>query len=863
MSGNNDNISIYQFLRGNEMKLLVIDGNSIMNRAFYGIRTLTNSEGVNTNALYGFLTTLHRHLKEEGECRVAAAFDLKAPTYRHGLYKDYKAGRKPMPEELREQFPIIKQMLDALGVTRIEREGLEADDIIGILSRECSDANEKCVIITGDRDAFQLADKNVTVKLATSKQGGTLDEIYTPAAIKEKYGLAVSQLIDLKALMGDASDNIPGVPGVGEKTAEALLKEYGTLEGVYDNIESIKGALKSKLENGKESAFMSRELGRIVRKSDLLDVTEKDILPPKMNESEFLSLLLKYDLKRIIKLYGLDESSAPAPTEKKEKNRASEVSVSAVSDASCLSTERLFVVCDGDTLAVRTNEGVSLVGLNGETLKALNGKRLVTHDGKPLLKRLLSEGYSATLEFDTMLAGYILDPSQAEYPLSKIIEESSSVSALTPAEQCYYLPEAEGYLETRLEQNGQTSLFGSIELPLCNVLANMEHDGFEVNAEFLKTFGEKLEGEINDCTQAIYLYAGHEFNINSTKQLATVLFDEMCLPYPKGKKTKTGYSTANDILEKLRETCEDPIVENVIEYRKLSKLKSTYIDGLLKKIGDDGRIHTVFTQTVTQTGRISSTEPNLQNIPVRTELGRQLRKAFKAKDGYILIDADYSQIELRVLAHIANDENMKRAFIENRDIHTATAAQVFGLPEAMVTPELRRRAKAVNFGIVYGIGEYSLSQDIGVSFKEAKNYIENYFRTYSGVKSYMEGIIESAKEKGYVETMFGRRRYVPDINAKNRQLQAFASRVCRNTPIQGTAADLIKLAMVRVFDRLERSEIDARLILQIHDELIIEAPEDRKDEICDMLKYEMEHAAELSVPLLVDVNSGKTWYESK
>ncbi len=844
------------------MKLLVIDGNSIMNRAFYGIRTLTNSEGVNTNALYGFLTTLHRHMKEEGECRVAAAFDLKAPTYRHELFRDYKAGRKPMPEELREQFPIIKQMLDALGIVRIEREGLEADDIIGILSRECSDDGEKCIIITGDRDAFQLADENVTVKLATTKQGGTQDEIYTPAEIREKYGLGTDSLIDLKALMGDSSDNIPGVPGVGEKTAVSLLKEYGTLDGVYDNIENIKGALKTKLENGRDSAFMSRELGRIIRKSDLLDITEKDIQPPKMNEEEFLALLRKYDLKRIIRLYGLDENAAAAAEAKKEI-RASAVEVSAVSDTACLSGERLFVLCDEQTLAVKTNGGVSVTELNERTLKALNGKRIVTHDGKPLLKKLLAAGYSATLEFDTMLAGYILNPSRSEYPLSEMIEESSSVSALTAAEQCYYLPEVEGYLEARLEQNGQTALYRDIELPLCSVLANMEHDGFEVNTEFLKNFGEKLDTEIADCTAAIYLYAGHEFNINSTKQLAAVLFDEMRLPYPKGKKTKTGYSTANDILEKVRDACEDPIIDNVIEYRKLSKLKSTYIDGLLKKIGEDGRIHTVFTQTVTQTGRISSTEPNLQNIPVRTELGRQLRKAFEARDGYILIDADYSQIELRVLAHIANDENMKRAFIENRDIHTATAAQVFGLPEAMVTPELRRRAKAVNFGIVYGIGEYSLSQDIGVSFREAKNYIENYFRTYSGVKKYMDGIIESAKEKGYVETMFARRRYVPDINAKNRQLQAFASRVCRNTPIQGTAADLIKLAMVRVFDRLEKSGTGARLILQIHDELIVEAPVEKEKEIRDLLKYEMEHAAKLSVPLLVDVNAGKTWYESK
>lgn len=844
------------------MKLLVIDGNSIMNRAFYGIRTLTNSEGVNTNALYGFLTTLHRHMKEEGECRVAAAFDLKAPTYRHELFRDYKAGRKPMPEELREQFPIIKQMLDALGIVRIEREGLEADDIIGILSRECSNDGEKCIIITGDRDAFQLGDENVTVKLATTKQGGTQDEIYTPAEIREKYGLGTDSLIDLKALMGDSSDNIPGVPGVGEKTAVSLLKEYGTLEGVYDNIENIKGALKTKLENGRDSAFMSRELGRIIRKSDLLDITEKDIQPPKMNEEEFLALLRKYDLKRIIRLYGLDENAAAAAEAKKEI-RASAVEVSAVSDTACLSGERLFVLCDEQTLAVKTNGGVSVTELNERTLKALNGKRIVTHDGKPLLKKLLAAGYSATLEFDTMLAGYILNPSRSEYPLSEMIEESSSVSALTAAEQCYYLPEVEGYLEARLEQNGQTALYRDIELPLCSVLANMEHDGFEVNTEFLKNFGEKLDTEIADCTAAIYLYAGHEFNINSTKQLAAVLFDEMRLPYPKGKKTKTGYSTANDILEKVRDACEDPIIDNVTEYRKLSKLKSTYIDGLLKKIGEDGRIHTVFTQTVTQTGRISSTEPNLQNIPVRTELGRQLRKAFEARDGYILIDADYSQIELRVLAHIANDENMKRAFIENRDIHTATAAQVFGLPEAMVTPELRRRAKAVNFGIVYGIGEYSLSQDIGVSFREAKNYIENYFRTYSGVKKYMDGIIESAKEKGYVETMFARRRYVPDINAKNRQLQAFASRVCRNTPIQGTAADLIKLAMVRVFDRLEKSGTGARLILQIHDELIVEAPVEKEKEIRELLKYEMEHAAKLSVPLLVDVNAGKTWYESK
>lgn len=838
------------------MKLLAIDGNSILNRAFYGIRPLTTSKGFNTNAIYGFLNILNKHLKEEAPCRVAVAFDLKAPTYRHKIYKEYKAGRKPMPEELHEQFPVLKEILDAMGIIRIEQEGLEADDILGILSKQCSDKGEECILITGDRDSFQLIDKNVTVKLATTKQGGSEYDIFTPDAIYEKYGLYPSSLIDLKALMGDSSDNIPGIPGVGEKTALSLLKEYGDLETVLNSTEKLKGALKTKVENGKESARLSKKLGTIIRESDLLKIKEEDIPEPKFNKKELLHLFAEYELSRMIKIYGLDGEE-----ESEDKKEQAKVNAIETEDLTCLNQDELYILATDENLTVNTNDGVSIIKITDEVFKKLNGKNIVTHDAKPLLKRFLEKGYSFNIVFDTMLAAYILNPSLSAYPLSVIISESTDFVAEGTAEQCALLKQAKEVLEKKLEENGQQNLYYNIELPLCGVLANMENDGFEADEEFLKNFGLKLDEEIADCTNAIFLCAGHEFNINSPKQLGTVLFEELQLP--SIKKTKTGYSTNNEVLETLNEKYDEPILKFIIEYRKLSKLKSTYVDGLIKCIDKDGRIHSVFTQTVTQTGRISSIEPNLQNIPVRTELGRQLRKAFRAKNGCTLLDADYSQIELRVLAHIADDENMKKAFLENRDIHTATAAQVFGLPEEMVTEDLRRKAKAVNFGIVYGIGEYSLSKDIGVSFKEAKNYIENYFKTYSGVKSYMDGIIASAKEKGYVETMFARRRYVPDINAKNKQLQAFASRVCRNTPIQGTAADLIKLAMVKVFNELEKSGTGARLILQIHDELIIEVPDEYLDKVREILKTQMEHAQTLSVPLIVDIGQGHTWYESK
>lgn len=835
------------------MKLLIFDGNSILNRAYYGIRPLTTSSGFNTNAIYGFLNILYKHMQDEGACKICVAFDLKAKTYRHLLYPDYKAGRKPMPQELYEQMPVLKQILDAMGIPRVEKEGLEADDLIGILSNQCTQNNTPCVIVTGDRDSFQLIDDNVTVKLAVTKSGTSSDEVYTPDKIYEKYGLSPKQLIDLKALMGDNSDRIPGVPGIGEKTAITLLKKYGTLENVFLHAEEEKGALKEKLLHGKDSAFLSRELGRIVRDQDI-DLKAEDIPEPHFDKQELLNLFTQLEMSSMVKKFELDQTS----TIQKQEQLITEGTYR----DEIFEQPTLYVLHEQDQLYIKDKNQVVCVPCSDEILKKLSSCKIVTHNAKPLLHAMNRAQLPIQLEYDTMLAAYLINPSQSSYPLPMLAQEyAEGHSAQQPEHLVIYLDLIQKNTEQKLQQDGQEDLYRKIELPLCRVLADMEYCGFAMDRNFLESFGEMLTETIGQLSDEIFRQAGQEFNINSPKQLGEILFEHLGMPATK--KTKTGYSTGKEVLEKLKWKTQNPIIDNILDYRMLTKLKSTYVDAFLSKLDQTNRIHTSFTQTVTQTGRISSIEPNLQNIPVRTDLGRQLRKAFIAKEGYVLIDADYSQIELRVLAHIANDSRMQQAFIEEKDIHTITASQVFQMPEPMVTPELRRRAKAVNFGIVYGIGDYSLSQDIGVSVKEARQYIENYLETYSGVREYMKNIVAFADQNGYIQTLFGRRRYVPDIHAKNKQLQAFAQRVCMNTPIQGTAADLIKLAMVRVDDQLRQSGLDARLILQVHDELIIEAKQEQAQQAAAILKQQMEHAADLSVPLVVDIGVGNTWFDAK
>ncbi len=826
--------------------LMLVDGNSILNRAFYGIPLLSNKAGVHTNAVYGFFNILLRHIEEDRPDEMCVAFDVKAPTYRHELYADYKAGRKAMPDELREQFPIVKELLDAMGISRFEQAGLEADDIIGILSRRADKNGENCVIVTGDRDTLQLISDRVTVRLATTTPKGPSDTLYDKAMLQEKYGLTPEQMIDLKALMGDSSDRIPGVAGVGEKTALNLLHEYGDLDNVFAHVNDLKGALKTKMENGKDSAYLSKKLGTIVTDSEI-DFGDLSIKNPK---SETLEALL--DRYQLVKLASkLNLSVAPA-TQKEVFTAPNHKEWNGL-----LPEGILGIFVEEETAYLYIGNEIFISPLSDELFKALSGRRFFAHDAKQLIRQMEHRGYEAKCEFDTMLALYVLDPSRASKKPEIICERELGATA-SKEDFVALLPRLKEKLTAELKENGAEFLYYEIELPLCTVLARMEDIGFKADKEFLERFSGELGQLLITLEQQVYDLAGKEFNIYSPKQLSEVLFTDLLLP--AGKKTKTGYSTDNDTLEKL--TKHHPIAQAIIDCRRVAKLKSTYADGLAEKVGDDGRIHTIFMQAVTQTGRISSVEPNLQNIPIRTDLGRQLRKAFSAEEGHLLVDADYSQIELRILSHIADDKAMQQAFLDDEDIHTATASQVFDLPMEMITPELRRRAKAVNFGIVYGIGDYSLGQDLHVSRKEAKQYIESYLETYTGVRDFMKDIVEFGKEHGYVETVFHRRRYVPELKASG-HLKAFGERVCMNAPIQGTAADVIKYAMVKIDRRLKEEQMKTRLILQIHDELILEAPEEEAEKAAKLLKEEMESAAELKVPLSVDSKTAKNWFDAK
>ena len=882
------------------MKCMVIDGNSIINRAYYGIRPLTNREGLYTHAVFGFLTTLLRLKEEEQPDALCVTFDLHAPTFRHKADEAYKATRKPMPEELRMQVPVLKEVLDALNIPRYELEGWEADDLIGTISRKCEVAGWDCVVVTGDKDSLQLITDRTKVKLVSTRMGQTTTKDMTPETFREQYGFDPIHMIDLKALMGDASDNIPGVPGVGEKTAMDLIQKYGSIEAIYEKLPDIdaKPAAVKKLTAGEEAARHSYWLATIVTDAPLsFDPAENRVQVPG---PEAYPLFLRLEFSKLIEKMNLrPEEAAPAETapdvtvtvecvtaeEQARKlldlfRKADHVTVLALPDLSgviadcgtgadtALSAEFFFERYTGDWNAL----------LNA--LFAGNIKK-VSHNVKDLTRTLLENGLNAEgFIFDTALAAYLADATSGKYEIGQLFAAYFHTELVKPA---YLDPDAfsllgdtagaeasfhsytaavealYGVLAPRLKELNLEELYHTAELPLCRVLAEMELAGCRADKGALVSFGEMLSEKADALEQDIYNMAGEEFNINSPKQLGEILFGKLGLPH--GKKTKTGWSTNADVLEKLR--YEAPIVGAVLEYRQYTKLKSTYAEGLLKAMDPDGRIRTRFQMTVTDTGRLSSREPNLQNIPTRTDLGREIRKMFIPAEGCVLVDADYSQIELRLLAHISGDTAMQAAFTSGADIHTATAAQVFHVDPADVTHEMRRRAKAVNFGIVYGISAFSLSQDIGVTVAEAKAYMEAYFATFPGVRKYMDDVVAQAKERGYVETLFHRRRDLPEIKSSNFNMRSFGERVALNMPIQGTAADIMKLAMVAVETRLKAELPEAKLVLQVHDELIVECPEDQAAAAAKLLEEEMEQVAHLSVPLTAEAHWGRNWLEAK
>jgi len=881
------------------MKLMVIDGNSLINRAFYGIRMLTTKDGQPTNAVYGFVNILLKLLDEEKPDALCVTFDRKAPTFRHLAYEGYKAQRKGMPDELAAQLPVLKDVLAAMNIPRYELDGWEADDLIGTIAARDTAAGWETVIVTGDKDSLQLVTDSTRVKLVSTRMGQTTTKEMTPETFQETYGFAPIHIVDLKALMGDTSDNIPGVKGIGEKTAMDLIQRYQSVEAIYADVEGVeaKPAVKKKLAEGEEQARMSYDLATI-RCDAPIDFSPEDARRREPDGPALYELFLALEFNKLIDKMGL--SGGPAA------GRAGKPAAGAVRQERVTDRVRMEELVEQwrrepwvavlalpslDVVAVAWDGGARaalcaadrLEGYN-ELLRALFSGEIqkVSHNVKDLMHLLLDEGLSTDgFCFDTALAAYLLSPTDGSYELEKL--GITYFNQEFPKAKEYLAPDAFGpladpagpaeamcahaalaaalyrALAPKLEELDMHELYYGLELPLCPVLAEMERAGMLVDRRALADFGILLDGRIQADEALIYELAGEEFNINSTQQFGRILFDKLGLP--PVKKTKTGYSTNADVLEKLRD--KHSIVEAVLDYRQLAKLKSTYVDGLTKVIAADGRIHTSFQNTVTATGRLSSTEPNLQNIPVRTELGAELRKMFVAPAGRVLVDADYSQIELRLLAHIAGDEHMIAAFRTGEDIHTVTASQVFGVPPEQVTHEMRRRAKAVNFGIVYGISDFSLSQDIRVTRAEAKAYMEKYFEKYSGVHAYMTQVVERAKADGYVSTLMGRRRWLPELKSSNFNLRSFGERVALNMPIQGTAADLIKKAMLRVDGRLRREGLEARLVLQVHDELIVECPEGEAEQVQRLLAEEMEHVAELAVPLTAEAHAGKSWAEAK
>ena len=863
------------------MKLLVLDGKSIFNRAFYGIKLLTTKDGTFTNAIYGFLTMLYKIKEDTNPDAVAVAFDMRAPTFRHKEYDGYKAQRKGMPPELAQQLPILKELLTLLGYQIVECEGYEADDILGTLARVCTEEGHECVLATGDRDSLQLVNPSVTVRLAATKFGQPVVTVYDEAKIKEDYGVTPHQLIDIKALQGDSSDNIPGVSGIGAKGAADLIQKYGSIEAIYQNFDQLdlKPAMRKKLEEGKESAFLSYKLGTICLQAPI-DTNLEHYHVSEGDVQAAVRLMAKLELFSLIKKWGLDQI---------EVEQESLITEQSLQIKECDDTQSLlqqlqktgsayFLVSYRDkqveTLYFHLENTICTVNTakHADFLKAFcesEDIKKYTHNVKPLYAALYRQNIGLVqVEMDTMLAGYLLNPSSSNYEIERMATEygveqpqmdSQRAEQDPMVKWAAIYPALYRMIDDKISQNTQHKLLHEIELPLAKVLAQMEELGFAVDKEGIAEYGEIMQNKIDRLQDLVYEEVGYQFNLNSPKQLGEALFIKLGLP--AGKKTKTGYSTNAEVLEKLR--YEHPVVELILEYRTLAKIKSTYCDGLLKVVEEDGRIHSSFNQTETRTGRISSTEPNLQNIPVRTDVGRELRKFFVAKEGCVLVDADYSQIELRVLAHVANDSGMIEAFKENDDIHRNTAAQVFHMPREMVTPLMRSRAKAVNFGIIYGIGAFSLAKNIGVTRKEAEEYIKTYLDHFSGVRNYMTNVVEHAKETGYVETLFGRRRYLPELSSSNFNLRSFGERVAMNMPIQGTAADIIKIAMIRVVHRLEKEGLRARLILQVHDELIVEAPEEEAPLVQQLLTEEMEQAIHLSVPMVAEATIGKTWYDAK
>lgn len=866
------------------MKLMILDGNSVINRAYYGVHPLTTRDGMYTNAIFGFLNILERVRREERPEALCVAFDLHGPTFRHLKYEAYKANRHGMPEELAAQMPVMKDVLRAMNIPIYECQGWEADDVIGTVSRLCADADWDCVILTGDRDSLQLVNDRVTVKLVRTQGGQTRSVNYDPATFEAEYGLDPIRLIDLKALMGDSSDNIPGVAGVGPKTATELLHRFGTLDGIYENLtpQNMKGKLYEKLVNGREMAYLSYELATIRCDAPLcFEFSPEKNLVREPKRRELYDLFTRLEFQKLIDQYGLRSAAFETP-----ETDAAEPPEAKCDVVTAETADEALALLDGapvavaaspelDTVAVCRDAAVTLLkrerlGLDhAYVLERLFDRAVpkTAHDVKPLMRRLLAAGIDADgFVFDTALAAYLLDATRGKYELPQLAQDYLHTPPAQEddpdaqlAAQAVCVQRLQRVLSEKLEAEGMTVLLRELELPLCRVLAHMEHDGVPVDRAALEAFSAMLSERIAACERLIYGYSGEPFNIQSPRQLGVVLFEKLGLP--PVKKTKSGYSTNAEVLEKLRD--RHPIIQAVMDYRMLTKLQSTYAEGLQKEIAPDGRIHTTFQNTVTATGRLSSTEPNLQNIPVRTELGSEIRKMFVPRPGWVLVDADYSQIELRVLAHIADDRAMQEAFRSGEDFHRLTASRVFHVPPEDVTPLMRRQAKAVNFGIVYGISEFSLAQDIGVSRREAKEYIERYLTQYPGVRDYMKKIVETARTQGYVSTLFGRRRMIPEIRSTNFNIRSGAERIALNTPVQGTAADIMKLAMVRVFRALETNGLRARLLLQVHDELIVECPPEEAGRVRAIVADEMEHAATLAVPLVAEAKSGESWYDAK
>ncbi len=828
-------------------KLLIVDGNSILNRAFYGIRPLTTKDGVPTNAVYGFVNILKKHLDALSPDYLACAFDLRAPTFRHKMYDGYKATRKGMPEELAEQLPIAKQAAEYMGFKVMSCEGWEADDILGTLAgMGDASGNIHSYILTGDRDSLQLITDTTSVVLVKTKE----DIVYTPEKFGEEYGITPDQFVHVKALMGDTSDNIPGVAGIGEKTALKLISAAGSLDGLYAD-EKLGGAGKSaseKLRAGKENAYMSYDLAKISREAPV--GVEIDDLEAKADNKALAELFIRLEFSALLKRFSLEE----------EQNPAVEMALPVISEGgvAALNREKMIAVSvKGNRLWA--TDGEKRVECNIADAGELLCGGVICHDYKKLCVACAPFNVEPKCIFDTMTAAYLLSPGESSYPISKIALRYLSVTVSDEGEE-WYSHSLYDVLYSEIEKEGMKELLYNIEIPLSPVLASMEMLGFRLDANGLHNYIGELTALMRETEQRIYMLAGREFNINSPKQLGEVLFEEMGLPALK--KTKTGYATDAETLSKLR--AGNPIVEDILFYRQVAKLVGTYGENLIALCDDNGRIHTSFNQTGTATGRLSSVDPNLQNIPVRGELGRELRKFFVPENSdYVLLDADYSQIELRLLAEISGDENMREAFLSGEDIHRSTASKVFRVPLEMVTPQLRSRAKAVNFGIVYGIGDFSLAQDIGVSRKAAREYIDSYLATYTKVGEYLNNTKAEAREKGYTVTMFGRRRPIPELSAKNKNLQAFGERVAMNSPIQGSAADIIKIAMIGVYNALRESGIDARLILQVHDELIIECNKNCVEEASRILRDQMEGAVKTAVPLTAEVTVGDNWLDAK